>query len=202
MSKIRDWMRIRSAVVCLGHILNPNGSLPLSLHSRVETAVAAFHRASANDTLLIFTGGDVAAVGRSEAQACFDYLRANHDLCNSGCIRLEERSYSTATNALFCKTLLEKEIKPWCDGYNITLVTSDYHVPRARLLFQCCFGSRARICALSAPSDTSLRRPLVLQELNFMQNITAYVREQGLEYPPSEKELSIAREELQAMLSE
>jgi uncharacterized SAM-binding protein YcdF (DUF218 family) len=200
-------MRLRSAVVCLGQLLHPNGSLPHSLLSRVETAVAAFKRASDNDTLLIFTGGDVAAVGRSEAQACVDYLRANHEFSqeesfSSGRIRLEERSYSTATNALFCKTLLEKEIKPWCDDYNITLVTSDYHVPRARLLFQCCFGSRARICATSAPSDTSLRRPLILQELNFMQNITAYVREQGLGYPPSEKELFIAMEELQAMLSE
>ena len=198
-------MRLRSAVVCLGQVLNPNGSLPFSLQSRVDTAVAAFERISSNsynDTLLVFTGGDVAKVGRSEARACFDYLRLYHDGVNNDCIRLEERSHSTATNALLCKILLGKEVKPWCDGFNITLVTSDYHVPRSRLLFQCCFGAGARVFAISAESDKRLRHPLLLQELLYMENITAYVREQGLPYPPTEKELAIAKMELHAMLAE
>lgn len=49
----------------------------------------------------------------------------------SRCIVIEDQAKNTVENALLCLPLLQKD-----HIHHITLVTSDYHMPRSRLLFE------------------------------------------------------------------
>jgi uncharacterized SAM-binding protein YcdF (DUF218 family) len=197
-------MRVKHAIVCLGQLLHPNGTMPESLCSRVVTAINA-HKAINDKTLLLFTGGDVRKANRTEARAMLDYAHGNL-LYNSTDVLLEEAATSTVMNALNCKELLDTS-----DDLNITLVTSDYHIPRAKLIFRCCFGARATICAIGAPTmDAASRRRLVLQELSFFPNLTDYLKDyynpnssedhKSLEHLPTIWEVELAKDELKSLL--
>lgn len=79
---------------------------------------------------IIFSGGDAAHINISEAQAMKSFLDDN---CNFNIqqtkILIEDESNNTLENALCCLKYLDKQE---C----LHLVTNEFHVPRAKLLFE------------------------------------------------------------------
>ena len=61
-----------TAIVVLGQSLNPDGTAPATLTSRIRTAAEQWH--ADPSAILICTGGDPAGVGSSEAEIMFDML--------------------------------------------------------------------------------------------------------------------------------
>eukprot|EP00981_Chlorochromonas_danica_P004721 scaffold954_cov173-Ochromonas_danica.AAC.7 len=165
-------MRIVAGVICLGQALLPNGSLTTSCMNRVCATSHLIHQlllsysSNTNATTttttttatttttttpltatLVFSGGDVKRVGKTEAQAMMEYYYNNqyhqhHDYHQSSCsssrmvmgttsIILEEQSTNTIENFLFCQSILDNHLPLLEDVY---IVTNDFHLPRSMLL--------------------------------------------------------------------
>ena len=117
------------AIVVLGQSLNPDGSAPATLTNRARTAAALYLSRSRDGTVVIASGGDPAGVGRSEASVMRAALIENG--VPSSAILAEEDSWTTLENAWFVIDLLRaRGIK------RAFVVTSDFHAPRARLVFE------------------------------------------------------------------
>lgn len=118
----------RAAIVVLGQSLNPDGSPPSTLLSRVRTAAEEW-RADPS-ALMVLSGGDPARTGISEAEIMLGLLREHIDVNMSRCV-LEAKSNTTVGNAVLCLPTLEKE-----GVRRVRLVSSEFHLPRARYLFE------------------------------------------------------------------
>lgn len=155
-------------VVCLGQMLYSNQTLPLSLISRVEKAYEIssvsdiIYDLSLNITpseqrlqqprecTVIFSGSDTAQCGITEAEAMERvYKQLVHpkpipSSITSAIVAVkEERSKNTIENAIYCRDIIKgliTDTNSRDSNFHIMLVTSDYHMPRAKLLFEyiCC----------------------------------------------------------------
>ena len=162
-----------SIIVCLGQMLYSNQTLPLSLISRVEKAYEIssvsdiIYDLSLNIThseeqqqqhdsvgiqsrelSIIFSGSDTAQCGITEAAAMEHvYKQLVHPKpipFSTIVVVKEERSKNTIENALYCRDIIKGLITSSRDSnIHIMLVTSDYHMPRAKLLFEyiCCVNN-------------------------------------------------------------
>jgi hypothetical protein len=134
------------AVVILGQSLNPDGSAPGTLPTRAEAGAAAYKAClrKSGKALVIASGGDPMKVGKSEAALMADMLRS-HGVPSSAIV-LEEQSLNTMQNAWFSLPLLPGSC------WELTLVTSEFHMPRASYIFE------AVQKHLGRTSDIALRR--------------------------------------------
>jgi uncharacterized SAM-binding protein YcdF (DUF218 family) len=131
--------RFVTACIVLGEML-VNGEASKNLEARIQATQNALAEFLVSD--VIISGGDTAQVNKTEAYVMkqlwdqsiyeskkFRFLRGVH---------LEQQSISTCQNALFSIPILKK-IKV----DRIVLVTSDYHIPRAKLIFEQVFSTDA-----------------------------------------------------------
>jgi len=120
----------RDAIVVLGHspALDEHG-VESETRARVERGIALFRERRAS--LLVFAGGP-ANPGEGEAQGMAELARERGVPESS--LRLESLSRDTIENARFTVALLRKEL---AQAPRVLLVTSDYHIKRATLLFRC-----------------------------------------------------------------
>mmetsp|Transcript_54510 Transcript_54510/g.151977 ORF Transcript_54510/g.151977 Transcript_54510/m.151977 type:complete len:208 (+) Transcript_54510:59-682(+) len=127
-------------IVVLGQALNPCGGVPGTLHARVQKTVA-LHRDRSNVPVIV-TGGDPAKRGVSEAEVMAQLLR------DAGVedVVLEPRALNTCQNALEVLRLLPEDCK------QISLVTSDFHMPRAAYIFEAVFSLHCANLALEQHS--------------------------------------------------
>jgi uncharacterized SAM-binding protein YcdF (DUF218 family) len=115
-----------AAIVVLGSG-TPGGRVSLVLAARLDLA---FERAQGNpQALVIVSGGFDFNASRSEAAVMGDDLRARG--LSAARIAQEERSTSTAQNLAFSRSLLERH-GILVERDPVEVVTSDFHVPRAR----------------------------------------------------------------------
>lgn len=126
-------------IIVLGASVNPDGSLSERLRNRVDKAIMLFRAGKAEK--MIFTGKHsfkLELAGqtplRTEAQAMADYALSKG--IPSSAVYLEEHSKDTVGNALFVKTSL-LEPKGW---KKVMVITSEYHVDKAKLLFDFILG--------------------------------------------------------------
>jgi hypothetical protein len=118
-------------IVVLGQSLNPsNGTPPATLHSRIEAAARQWKLNS--EIILILCGGDTARTGRSEALIMRDLLLPL-GVENSSII-LEDQSLNTLQNAYYSYPILQ-DLK----AQEIILLSSEFHLPRAKYLFESFF---------------------------------------------------------------
>ena len=117
-------------LVVLGFQLNPDGSMRDELIERLKVTLAASEKYP--QAVIVCTGGGTAANDptATEAGKMAEWLK-EHGVAPSR-ILAEERSLTTAQNAVFTLDLL-KERCPRVTG--IAVITSDYHVPTGALLF-------------------------------------------------------------------
>lgn len=118
----------RQIVVVLGARVEADGQPSETLRRRVEHGVNVL--ASSPHALILFSGG-VGDFGPSEASVA-RRLAMQLGVPAERCLT-EEESHSTRQNAARSLELLRERFP---EGFNITLVSDPYHLPRARMLFQ------------------------------------------------------------------
>lgn len=117
-------------IVVLGYALADDGSMKKELIGRLETALASAQKYP--NALIVCTGGGTAQYNKTatEAGQMSKWLISNG--ISKDRIIIEDQSRSTVGNAVnTCKILTQK----YPQVTHLALVTSDYHLPRASLLF-------------------------------------------------------------------
>lgn len=139
-------------IIVLGQSLQKDGQPSRVLRNRVELAADLHRRMGAP---LVVSGGDVAKVGETEA-AVMRRLLLEAGVAVPSSILLEAEARNTLENALHVVPLLQPRAPK-----TVVLLTSDFHVPRAALLFVGAFEHRGfypRIICIGARSEHP-RRP-------------------------------------------
>lgn len=189
----------RTVCLVLGEmLLAPDGSASPNLLARMRTAKAVV--ASYDVPHVILSGGDTARVSRTEALVMKELWALDHGNLGSVDFHLETQSRSTCQNAFYSIPILSQ-----LKAEKIILVTSDYHIPRARLLFEQVFLSAAtdlssvKMYGHGAPTQNNRSHffenerywlsPLPLKRL--LTNMTKHPFRQ-----PTEGRIQQAREEL------
>lgn len=139
-------------VVCLGHKLNVDQSPPPSLLERIAEVSNVLNALPADsDRACLFTGGDPNRLGISEGQAMKLAFEKHASTSAVPTILCETASRNTVENALYCAEILKDT---GCKA--IYLVSSDYHMPRSRLIFKSVFDQNG-IDIIPCPSYTQNR---------------------------------------------
>lgn len=160
-------------IIVLGYQLNPDGSMKEELIGRLEAARKSAEKYP--DAYILCTGGGTAAASTvTEAQAMADWLVENG--IDAGRVLTESRSLTTTENALYCGDLL-KEQHP--EIIQAALVSSDYHIPWASILFQAQFILADQSITLVSnavyPTATTLRGTSLLRyQANGILEIASY----------------------------
>jgi uncharacterized SAM-binding protein YcdF (DUF218 family) len=120
-------------IVALGNgFEEKNGRLGLTVESKI-TAIAGYLYLRNNlGNKLIFSGGYTKNRKTSEARAMVEFIKVSFKNVSVENIILEEKSIDTAGNVSEVKKILPRDAK-------IILISFEYHLRRARLLF-CNFG--------------------------------------------------------------
>ncbi|MBQ9198102.1 MAG: YdcF family protein [Clostridia bacterium] len=121
------------AILLLGLKLNADGSPRHELTLRIETAAACFREGISD--IIIPCGGQTPGTPVSEAQVMREALIALG--VPEGAIRMEAQSQLTVENFLNARRLLPGK-RP-----RVLIVTSDYHMARAKLICRVSAGMRA-----------------------------------------------------------
>lgn len=117
-------------IVVMGYCLNPDGSMRDELIGRLETAMKAAEKYP--ESYVLVTGGGTASQNpaATEADSMADWLKEQG--LNADRIIVENKSRTSAENALFSYDILEKQ---YPEVKDIVIVTSDYHVPLGCILY-------------------------------------------------------------------
>ncbi len=124
-------------MIVLGADAGANGIIGYSTYLRCMNAVFAWRSGGIRHIIVSGGGG--------EASAMKEFL-ANHGIPAS-VIDIEDQSTSTRENALYCRRILNP------DHGKILLLTSDFHIFRARRVFR-----KAGLDVLALPSPDALKR--------------------------------------------
>lgn len=116
------------AVVVLGQKLLPDGQPSLVLRNRIDLTVQL--HTELGGVPIITTGADVAGSGESEASVMRRLLASTGKVPKSA-IHMDESARNTLENATGALPIVKG-----LGVDTIVLVTSDFHVPRAALLFE------------------------------------------------------------------
>ena len=160
-------------IIVLGYQLNPDGSMKAELIGRLEAAKESAEKYP--DAYILCTGGGTATTSTvTEAQAMAAWLVENGIEVDR--VLTEARSLTTTENALYCGELL-KEQHP--EITQAALVSSDYHIPWASILFQAQFILSDQSIALVSnavyPTATTLRGTSLLRyQANGILEIASY----------------------------
>lgn len=160
-------------IIVLGYQLNPDGSMKEELIGRLETAKKSAEKYP--DAYILCTGGGTAAASTvTEAQAMAAWLVENG--IDADRVLTESRSLTTTENALYCGELLKAQHPEITQA---ALVSSDYHIPWAGILFQTQFILADQSIALVSnavyPTATTLRGASLLRyQTNGILEIASY----------------------------
>lgn len=153
-------MRRYDAILLLGLKLNADGTPRRELTKRIERAAACYHQGLA--PCVIPCGGQTPDTPLSEAAVMREALIALG--VPASAILCEDRSQITVENMLNARALLPQK-RP-----RVVLVTSDYHMLRARMICRISAGMRVRGCKARIPkSETrAARRKEPLHLIDYM----------------------------------
>lgn len=113
------------AILLLGLALDEQSKPAPELLVRIRTAAKAYKEGMSD--VIVVSGGTLPGRTRSEAEVMTEELVTLE--VPEAAIRKEDRSCDTVENMRFCRDLLGGEGKP-----RVLVVTSDYHILRAKLL--------------------------------------------------------------------
>lgn len=208
-------MRTIAAVICIGQALLPNASIPSSLWNRIHTTsswISELVQCGQDSINIIFSGGDPKNVGKTEAKAMMEsfYSMVPVEISSKVHCILEEQSNNTMENFVYCNQILRQ-----CSG-DLCLVTSDFHLPRAKLIAQSILGANHQLFVRSAPSShrrLPIYRPMWMRpkdhhqwnmceiidfEVKAFSNINALFARYGFP-PPSPSTVARAMSELKVL---
>lgn len=141
-------------IVVLGYQLNADGSMRDELIGRLRVARESAKKYP-NAYILCTGGGTASSSSATEAEAMADWLIQNG--VSDQRVLIEANSLTTTENAIFCSRLLREQ---YPEVSQVALVSSDYHLPWAAVLFQTEFilgGQGITLVSNAAyPTTTSL----------------------------------------------
>ena len=141
-------------IIILGGPLTSNLQPGAWLLSRLNTAIQYYKNIDKNkkdNIKLIVTGGYTYDKKISEADVMKKYL-VKHKIPENIIIK-ENQARNTIENAIYSKklTILNKST----DDNNIVVITSDFHVPRSKIIFVNEFGKHRNITFIGAKTQIS-----------------------------------------------
>ena len=118
-------------IVALGFQLNPDGTMRDELVERLRVVLRSAEKYP--NALIVCTGGGTAAENEeaTEAGKMAEWLAANG--VSPDRILVEDRSQTTAQNAMFTLAMLEEH---YSQVRQIAILSSDYHIATGTLLFE------------------------------------------------------------------
>ena len=117
-------------IIVLGFQLNPDGSMQEELIGRLECAKRSAEKYP-KAYVLCTGGGTAASAATTEADAMAAWLEENGIAKER--ILVENRSLTTAENAVYCDALLSAQYPQVTQA---AIISSDYHLPWAEILFE------------------------------------------------------------------
>mmetsp|Transcript_38680 Transcript_38680/g.70433 ORF Transcript_38680/g.70433 Transcript_38680/m.70433 type:complete len:260 (-) Transcript_38680:66-845(-) len=147
-------------ILVLGQSLNPDGTAPQVILQRAQTAATLYSTVAEGRALVLVSGADVAGVGVTEAEIMASVL-VDAGVPPAAIIQ-DRAARTTFENAKNCVKLMmgnmPKEVEPL--DVQIHLVTSDFHMPRALLIFRTIVENSSTILKdmplLGAPAASNL----------------------------------------------
>lgn len=133
-------------MIVLGAKVKTGGIPSLSLKNRLEEAVEYLNKYP--HVKVIVSGGQGADEDRTEASVMLKYLQDKGIETNR--ILIEDQSTSTYENLLFSKELLPKGTK------NITILSNDFHLQRAKYLAES-LGFEVDVVAAKTPKSVEIK---------------------------------------------
>lgn len=125
-----------AAILILGQSLRLDGSAPGTLVRRAEKAAELYHLyPERRGAAIVPSGGDPVGVGVTEASAMRTLLLRNG--VSDANIHLEDKALTTIENVLYAIPIL-RGLK----ADRVTVVTSDFHMPRASLIVEAIFQNQ------------------------------------------------------------
>ena len=126
---------VTSAVFILGQALEESGRLPRSLLARVNVGMEVVRSLLVTEQqqhpIILLSGGDTAKTGITEARAMRNVINTPSA---DDYVFLEEKATNTVENAINMVLMCEKQ------RYDcVHLVTNEFHLPRAKCIFECVF---------------------------------------------------------------
>lgn len=144
----------KRVIVVLGQQLNPDGSMTKILEDRVETAASLYQRILAAENVsvpIIVAGGVVEKIALTESQLMKEALVGAYGV-DASRVFIENQSTTTVENALYVKEMLEQGTIG-AFPKEILLITSEFHMARAKFLFEQRFGKLYNFTEVPAPND-------------------------------------------------
>ena len=118
-------------IVALGFQLNPDGTMREELTERLKVVKSSAEKYP--NALIVCTGGGTASKNRSATEAGMMAEWLAEQGIDRGRILVEDRSMSTAENAMYSYALLSREAP---QVTQLAIVSSDYHIATGTLLFE------------------------------------------------------------------
>lgn len=117
-------------IIVLGYQLNPDGSMQQELIGRLECAKRSAEKYP--QAYILCTGGGTASASAvTEAETMAKWLIQKG--IDKSRVLVESRSLTTTQNAMYCSALLRGQ---YPEVTQAALISSDYHLPWASILFQ------------------------------------------------------------------
>lgn len=157
---------MKDVIIILGGGINKDGTLKEYSRTRVEKGVQLYKEGKANKILI--SGKHAFVIDykpkKTEAEAMKQYaIKLGAEKTD---ILKEEQSKDTVNNAFFVRKLF-LEPKKW---RNIIIVTSEYHMPRAKITFNKILGRKFNIEFIESNSKLS-KQELQKKKANERKNI-------------------------------
>ena len=134
-------------ILVLGHMIKDKSKLPIILESRIRKAEEIYNKLKCK---VIFSGGKRKNINEA-------HFMKEHTNIPKKMILLEDKSTNTKTNALFCKKIILNN-----NFESIFVVTSDYHIFRAFIVFKNIFPNKIKIKMISAVSPIKISTRIAL----------------------------------------
>jgi len=141
-------------IVVLGERLSDDGQPSDILKDRVATAVKYFSEHSGNIIACIMTGGPASNQNHLPEALCMEKIAIESGMPEA-VIYIEDHSFNTIENAIYTLKLIQKNQLDISD-YSLVLITSDYHMNRARIIFSTIFGSTFPIIPVESKTPLSI----------------------------------------------
>jgi uncharacterized SAM-binding protein YcdF (DUF218 family) len=173
-------------VIVLGEMLVNGTIASINLQSRIATAKKLIEKTKVS--YVIFSGGDTARVNKTEALVMKELWEQDDCATETTLLHsdsslpliLENNSLSTCQNAYYSIPILEQIGKI----QRIIVVTSDYHVARARLLFEQVFQTVNQqllmTCKLDMVAAPTIQNEIIIRE-NLFHNERYWLQPHTLE---------------------
>lgn len=132
----------KTVLVVLGGPLEPDKTPSDILKSRIEKASSVILNNEVNPYFVVLTGGDPLKVGITEAEVMRNHLIL--DIRQK--MYLDKKAKTTIENAINIRYKLNNVLKNF--KVNLYVVTSDFHIDRAKLLFEHYFNDKNIDCKI------------------------------------------------------